>query len=185
LARAYKDRRVFMANSFRTKLVHKKASFAVLSDPSYHYLFEPNELAAISRHIPWTRLVRHSITNFRGAERNLLELIREHQQEFVLKPNDDYGGHGVFLGWEMEPDEWETALGYAVEHPYVVQERVPGEKVDIPTYSDRVYLSEMFVDFNPFLFHNEVEGALIRLSASALLNVTAGGGQTALLVLED
>ena len=185
LVRAYKDRRVFMANSFRTKLVHKKASFAVLSDPSYHYLFEPNEVEAIDRHIPWTRLVRPSITNFRGAERNLLELIREHRQEFVLKPNDDYGGHGVFLGWETGPEEWEAATRHAVEHPYVVQERVPGEKVNIPTYSDRVFLNQMYVDFNPFLFHNEVEGALIRLSASAVLNVTSGGGQTALLVLED
>jgi hypothetical protein len=46
-------------------------------------------------------------------------------------------------------------------------------------------LNELYVDFNPFLFHNEVEGALIRLSASALLNVSCGGGQTALLVLED
>jgi len=185
LVRAYKDRRVFMANSFRTKLVHKKASFAVLSDPSYQYLFETDELAAITRHIPWTRLVRPSVTTFRGLERNLLELIREHREELVLKPNDDYGGHGVFLGWETGPEEWETALRHAVEHPYVVQERVPGEKVDIPSYSDRVSLSEMYVDFNPFLFHNEVEGALIRLSASALLNVTSGGGQTALLVLED
>jgi len=185
LVRAYKDRRVFMANSFRTKLVHKKASFAVLSDPSYQYLFEPDEIAAITRHIPWTRLVRPSVTTFRGVERNLLELIREHREGLVLKPNDDYGGHGVFLGWETGPEEWETALRHAVEHPYVVQERVTGEKVDIPSYSDRVSLSEMYVDFNPFLFHNEVEGALIRLSASALLNVTSGGGQTALLVLED
>jgi hypothetical protein len=55
----------------------------------------------------------------------------------------------------------------------------------MPAYSDRVYLDKLFVDFNPFLFQNEVEGALIRLSASSLLNVTSGGGQTALLVLED
>ena len=45
-------------------------------------------------------------------------------------------------------------------------------------------MEEMFIDFNPFLFDNEVEGALIRLSTSSLLNVTSGGGQTALLVLE-
>jgi hypothetical protein len=67
----------------------------------------------------------------------------------------------------------------------MVQERVMIEKTIIPAYSDRVYLDELFVDFNPFWFQNEVEGALIRLSASSLLNVTSGGGQTALLVLED
>jgi hypothetical protein len=42
----------------------------------------------------------------------------------------------------------------------------------------------MFVDFNPFLFLNRMEGGLVRLSASSLCNVTSGGGQTALLVLE-
>jgi hypothetical protein len=185
LVRAYKDRRVFMANSFRSKLVHKKASFAVLSDDSYHYLFEPNEIAVIRKHVPWTRLLRPSMTSFRGGEWDLFELIREYREEFVLKPNDDYGGRGVFLGWETDPEEWEVALRDAIKKPYVVQERVWGEKTRIPTYSDRVSLNELYVDLNPFLFQNEVEGALIRLSATALLNVSSGGGETALLVLED
>jgi len=185
LVRAYKDRRVFVANSFRAKLVHKKASFAVLSDDSYHYLFEPNEIAVIRKHVPWTRLLRPSMTSFRGAEWDLFELIREYREEFVLKPNDDYGGRGVFLGWETDPEGWEVALRDAIKKPYVVQERVWGEKTRIPTYSDRVSLNELYVDFNPFLFQNEVEGALIRLSATALLNVSSGGGETALLVLED
>lgn len=103
----------------------------------------------------------------------------------MLKPNDDYGGHGVFLGWECDIQQWQDAVRVALQKPYVVQERVNLEKVRIPAYSDRVYLDELFVDFNPFLFQNEVEGALIRLSASSLLNVTSGGGQTALLVLEE
>jgi uncharacterized circularly permuted ATP-grasp superfamily protein len=185
LVRAYKDKRVCMANSFRSKLVHKKAGFAILSDPVYHYLFEPHELEVIRAHIPWTRFVKPAKTNFHGVESDLLSLIREHREQFVLKPNDDYGGHGVFLGWECDADDWELALKQATERPYVVQERVAGEKTTIPAYSDRVSLDELYVDFNPFLFQNKVEGALIRLSASSLLNVSSGGGQTALLVLED
>jgi hypothetical protein len=101
------------------------------------------------------------------------------REQFVLKPNDDYGGHGVFLGWESDRQEWQEAVKAALQRPYVVQERVVLEKTSIPAYSDRVYLDELFVDCNPFLFQNEVEGALIRLSASSLLNVTSGGGQTA------
>jgi len=66
-----------------------------------------------------------------------------------------------------------------------VQERVDVKKTSIPAFSHHVSANEMFVDFNPFLFQNKVEGALIRLSSSPLLNVTSGGGQTALLVLED
>ena len=102
----------------------------------------------------------------------------------MLKPNDDYGGHGVFLGWERTADEWEHAIELALERPYVVQERVSLKKTPMPRFTDRVRMEGMFIDFNPFLFHNEAEGALIRLSTSSLLNVTAGGGQTALLIME-
>ena len=185
LIRAYKDGNVCMANSFRSKLVHKKSSFAILTDPTYHYLFEERELEIIREHIPWTRLVKPMMTTFRGVESELLSLIETHKEEFVLKPNDDYGGHGVLLGWETNAEDWKTALRNALETPYVVQERVKGLRTRIPAYSDRVVLEQMYVDLNPFLFENKVEGALIRLSAGPLLNVTAGGGQTALLVLED
>jgi uncharacterized circularly permuted ATP-grasp superfamily protein len=185
LVQAYRDRRVCMANSFRTKLAHKKSAFAVVSDPAYEYLFDAGELEAIHKHIPWTRYIRTSRTVFRGAEFDLETLILNEQDQFVLKPNDDYGGHGVYLGWETDKEGWREAVKAALHKPYLVQERVALEKINMPAYSDRVYLDELFVDFNPFLFQNEVEGALIRLSPSALLNVTSGGGQTALLVLED
>ena len=181
---AYRDGRVCMANSFRTKLVHKKSTFAVLSDPAYSHLFDTDEIEVMRKHIPWTRYVRPSRTVFQGAECDLEQLILHEQEQFVLKPNDDYGGHGVFLGWETSRQEWQDALKVALRRPYVVQQRVALEKTNIPAYDERVYVDELFVDYNPFLFQNEAEGALIRLSANALLNVTSGGGQTALLVLE-
>ena len=185
LVQAYRQGRVCMANSFRTKLAHKKSTFAVLSDPAYEYLFDSVELEMIQKHIPWTRFVRPSRTIFQGSETDLETLILNEQEHFVLKPNDDYGGHGVFLGLESDTQQWEEALIVALQKPYVVQERVVLEKIGMPAYSDRVYLDELFVDFNPFLFQNEVEGALIRLSPSSLLNITSGGGQTAVLVLEE
>jgi uncharacterized circularly permuted ATP-grasp superfamily protein len=185
LARAYAEGRVCVANSFRTKVAHKKTSFAILSDPRYAYLFTDDELEVINRHIPWTRRVNNGATIFNGAECDLMELIHREREQFVLKPNDDYGGHGVFLGWETSAEEWEQAIAIALERPYVVQQRVALKKIPMPTFANGLELQEMYVDFNPFLFHNEVEGALIRLSSSSLLNVTSGGGQTALLVLED
>jgi len=55
LARAYADGRVCVANSFRTKIAHKKAVFAILSDPNYAELFTPHEIETFHRHVPWTR----------------------------------------------------------------------------------------------------------------------------------
>ena len=185
LVHAYRDGRVCMANSFRTKLAHKKSTFAVLSDPHYGHLFDSRELEAIEKHIPWTRRARPSRTVFHGSEFNLEELILNERERFVLKPNDDYGGHGVFLGWEIGKQDWHDAIQVAFQKSYIVQERVALEKTTIPAYSDSAYLDELFIDFNPFLFQNEVEGALIRLSPSSLMNITSGGRETALLVLEE
>ena len=185
LVDAYSDKRVCMVNSFRTKLAHKKASLAVLSDPNYRALFSDDESETIRRHVPWTRVVGPGKTTYQDDEYELLSLIMNEREHFVLKPNDDYGGHGVFLGWETDASEWRRAIDAALTRPYVVQERVPAEKILIPTFLNNVGLEEMFVDFNPFLFENKVEGALVRLSTSAIVNVTAGGGQSALLVLED
>jgi uncharacterized circularly permuted ATP-grasp superfamily protein len=184
LAKAYATRSICMVNSFRSKIAHKKAGFAILSDPGFANLFDPEEVEIIRRHVPWTRRVEDTRTIFHEDNCDLIDLIRRERNRFVLKPNDDYGGHGVFIGWETSPEEWEQAISNALAHPYVVQERVALKKVAMPVFGDPVKLAEMFVDFNPFLFENEPEGALIRLSSSSLLNITAGGGQTALLVLE-
>jgi hypothetical protein len=184
LARAYSEHKVCMANSFRTKMAHKKAGFAILSDPQYGHLFTDEQRAAIRRHIPWTRRVRVGTVDFEGNERDLVELLRSERERLVLKPNDDYGGKGVVIGWETDQESWERAIALALERPHVVQQRAPIKKAAIPMFNDRARSVEMNVDFNPFLFHNEVEGALVRLSASSLSNVSSGGGQTALLVLE-
>ena len=52
-------------------------------------------------------------------------------------------------------------------------------------FTDHLEWPEMLIDFDPFLFLNEVEGGIVRLSESSLCNVSSGGGVTSLVVLED
>jgi hypothetical protein len=186
LSRAYAERKVCMVNPFRAKLAHKKLGFAILSSPAYAHLFTPAELEAIRRHIPWTRRVRPGLTTFDGGEDDLVEILRRERERLVLKPNDDYGGAGVLIGWETGATDWERAITHALAASYVVQERAPVRKVQMQVLSENgLAREEMFVDFNPYLFRGEAEGALVRLSASSLCNVSSGGGETALVVLED
>jgi hypothetical protein len=57
VVRAVRDRAVCMVNPFRCKILHKKASLAVLSDERNAELFTAREREAIEAHIPWTRVV--------------------------------------------------------------------------------------------------------------------------------
>lgn len=185
LARAYRDGRVCMANSFRVKIAHKKCGFAILSDPQYRHFFTAEQQVCIDRHIPWTRHVRDGRTTYANRERDLLELIRANREHLALKPNDDYGGAGIYLGWTMNESAWDDAINDALSKSYVAQERADARKIAIPSFTPELNLAEVFVDFDPFLFLGQVEGGLVRLSPSALINVSRGGGETACVVLEN
>jgi uncharacterized circularly permuted ATP-grasp superfamily protein len=180
VVRAVRDRAVCMVNPFACKILHKKASLAVLSDERNARLFDREELGAITEHIPWTRVVEERRTEYDGRTIDLLPHVRENRQRFVLKPNDEYGGKGILLGWEVDDRAWEEGLRSALTEPYIVQERIPLPSEPYPTFVDgRVHVSDRMLDTAPFVFHGEyVDGCLTRLSTDPLLNVTAGGGST-------
>jgi hypothetical protein len=175
---AVRDHAVCMVNPFRAKILHKKMSFAILSDEENQHLYSSEERRAIAAHIPWTRKVAEGKTRLDGREIDLVPTIVEYKDRFVLKPNDEYGGKGVVIGWETSPDEWARAVQRALQEPYVVQARVNIAREDFPTLLDgRLHVGERLVDLDPYLFWGEtVHGCLTRLSATTLLNVTAGSG---------
>jgi len=155
-----------VVNSFRAKLLHKKMSLALLSDDRYDRLYTPAQRAAIRRHIPWTRRVRHE----------LAEEIARGRDHLVLKPNDEYGGKGVVLGWTVDQAEWEASIQVATTQSYVVQEAVEIPRVAFPVVLDGLHYLDLAVDLDPYLFDGRARGFMTRVSAAALLNVTAGAG---------
>jgi uncharacterized circularly permuted ATP-grasp superfamily protein len=178
--RAVREGAVCMVNPVHCKILHKKMSLAVLSDERNAALFQPDERRAIERFIPWTRRVeeRHSV--FRGRDIDLVPFILDQRENLVLKPNDDYGGAGIVLGWEVDAGAWERAVAKALAEPYVAQERVTLPFEPFPNVVDgRVELRERMLDTAPFVAYGDyTDGCLTRLSTAALLNVTAGGGST-------
>ena len=180
MVRAVRDRAVCMANGFRCKMLHKKASLAVLSDEQNAHLFSADERAAIHAHVPWTRTVVERKTRFEGRDVDLVMFMREHRERLVLKPNDDYGGAGITLGWTVDDSAWEDAIARALAAPHIVQERVRIPYEPYPSLVDgTVQIVDRMLDTAPFVSYGEyMEGYLTRLSTAALLNVTAGGGST-------
>ena len=172
------DGAVCMVNPFRCKLLHKKASLAVVSDERQRRCFTAEERAAVAAHVPWTRLVEERTTQHEGRAVDLLPFIREHKDRLVLKPNDDYGGKGIVLGWTVDDAAWGAAVHTAVGHPYIVQERVVLPTEPYPAWVDgALHVGDRMVDTAPFLVQQGVvDGCLTRIATDPLLNVTAGGG---------
>lgn len=189
LVRAYEARAVCVANTFRCKLPHKKAFFAVLTDAANARMFTPMEHAVIAAHVPWTRVVADAVTEKDDLEAPLLDIARRERDRLVLKPNDEYGGTGVLLGWEMDAGAWDAALETALADPngsWVLQERIPISREVFPQFdaAGQVTDRDVLVDLAPFLFRGRMQGYLTRLSATGLANVTSGGGQVPSFVID-
>ncbi len=180
LVRAVCDGAVCLVNPFHCKPLHKKASLAVLSDENNAERFSGAERAAIATHVPWTRVVEERHTTAAGRTVDLVPHINANRDQLVLKPNDDYGGAGIVLGWEVDAATWEGAVQHALETPYIVQQRIALPSESFPALIDGVLaFDDRIVDTAPYCWHGTyMDGLLSRISTSTLVNVTAGGGST-------
>lgn len=184
---AYRAGVVCVANSYRGLLLHKKAMFAVQTNEKYAYLFTPEELKAIKLHIPWTRNFRDEKTEYNGEKIDLIQWTKDNSHKLVLKPNDDYGGHGIYIGWAISESEWDNAIDEALEvGDYMVQERVKTAKEVFPYIDEKgeVQMIEQMVDLDPLIFNGKVGSAFTRLSTTELANVSSGGGMVPTMILK-
>ncbi|MEO8435342.1 MAG: hypothetical protein ABI596_10645 [Pyrinomonadaceae bacterium] len=185
---AYRAHAFCMVNSFRSKLIHKKALFAVLTDQRHAGLFSKDERAAIDAHIPWTRQVRIGNSDYHGEQIDLLEFVAARRDRLVLKPNDDYGGHGIYIGWNSDASAWDEAMTKALANgDYLVQERVPTAKEVFPEVrpDGTIDFAEQLVDLDPLLFLGKVGSAFTRLSSTELANVSSGGGMVPTFIISE
>jgi hypothetical protein len=187
LHEAYATRSIVMVNSFRGKYVHKKMFFGVLTNAAHAHLFTDEERAMIAATVPWTRRAADTATDYKGEPVDLVAFTRANRDRLVLKPNDEYGGTGIFIGWESDEEAWDAAIQTALEGDYLVQERVPTAREVFPALDDSggYELAEQLVDLDPLLFFGKVGGAFTRLSTTSLCNVTSGGGMVPTFILKE
>jgi uncharacterized circularly permuted ATP-grasp superfamily protein len=189
---AYEQRAVCVANSLRCKIPHKKAFFAVLTDERHAGLFSADERELVRQHIPWTAIVEDGPVSRGGAAVDLIPLLRACRDRFVIKPNDEYGGTGVTLGWETSEAEWDAAIARALaerDRGWVAQERIAVRREPFPVCDEGairgITARDMLIDFAPYIFRGRLAGFLTRLSATGLANVTSGGGQVPAFVISS
>jgi uncharacterized circularly permuted ATP-grasp superfamily protein len=185
LIQAAQDHNVCVVNGFRVQMLFKKIMFALLSDPAYERIFQS---AADPIFIPWTRKVRDCETLFESKAIDLLPFISQNKDRLVLKPNSEYGGKGVVLGWETDQELWDSTIQRACQEPYIVQARVPlGAEIYPQLVNEKLIFESRYFDVDPYIWNGrEASGAGVRLSSVSLLNVSAGGGSAVpLIVLEQ
>ncbi len=188
LIRATGDRAVCAVNSFRAQALMKKALFALLDDPQYESLFTGDEVGALRRRVPWTRVLREGFTTYGDRRVDLIDFVAGRREDLILKPNDDHCGRGEVPGWQCDDGEWSRAVSDTLGASFVVQERVGAMQESFPTLSGgQIAFEDRRVEFAPYTWLGDnVEGAGVRLSAPAPPDGPACGvSTTPMLILEN
>jgi hypothetical protein len=177
---AYCQGAIGLRNQFSSAFAECKGVFAILSDPRYAPLFDADENEVIRAHIPWTRLLLENRTTYEGSETDLLRLIGENRECFVIKPNIGCCGFRVLVGCECSQAEWDARIEQAIATPGcdVVQRYYPLPTAIFPTVSggqeELAFVSSFWQFGQPKA--GMFDGSLIRASNKRVINIHQGGG---------
>ncbi len=111
---------VVLMGHFRTSLVHSKTSSVALYDRRTWAFLEDGEIAFIKKHIPQTyRLKRECL------DEEVLSDILSNKDEWIIKPEDDFGSHGVYSGMDTEDEKWKELILSQMDRGDIVQRFCP------------------------------------------------------------
>lgn len=157
LLRAVESGAVGMISRMDAELYGNKGLLAVLSDNRNHGIFRTEELACIDRLLPWTRLVRATVSEPDGSVHDLDSFARAEQQNLILKPTMLHGGKGIVPGWTVPPEEWLARVHQAADGPYLLQRRVVPDAEVFPGSGDGE--REMYLKWGVFMTDPLVTGS--------------------------
>ncbi len=176
LLTALRRNAVCMVNPFHAELMGHKALFALLTDPDVDLGLSDAEREVIRDHVPWGRLLRETSTlDPDGRRVDLVEHVTANRENLVLKPAHGAKGDGVELGWHHDPSSWEAAIKTALASDFVVQQRIPTERVAYPASEPGVPEQLVYEDTDPFVTRGRLAGFLTRISEEEIVNVSRQG----------
>jgi hypothetical protein len=120
----FNEGRLIIINGPISRIHIDKLNIVLLSENQDSEIFNPAEQEAIREFVPWSRRVGDYSTNYNGKTVQLVEFIRSNRDKLVLKPTNELGGVGVFVGPKISQEKWEKAMEQALEGttPWMVQE---------------------------------------------------------------
>jgi len=149
-----------------------------------HFPAEAREV--FRRHVAWTRVVRGVRTEDpAGRTIDLPEYVKRERERLVLKPNRDYGGHGIIFGRDVTTGEWDRAVAQAVsDAPGWVVQTLASPVVEVYPTGAGGKLWEKRVTIGGFTATPRGVAMLGRLSKAKIVNITRDGGVAGVLRVE-
>lgn len=164
----------------------QKGALELFSSPAWLKFFPAAARRWFTRHVAWTRVIRETRTSPPGRTRevDLVPFLRRHRERLLVKPNVDYGGHGIVFGSDATAAEWDRALDSALRRPgsMVAQTHVPAWEDVYPVVRDGRVRFESFLHVTGFTATKKGIAYLARVAKGRVVNITGDAGVAGVLV---
>jgi len=107
------DNAICIIGHFRTQVIHNKRIFLILRLPETLSFLSDSEREFVLRHIPETHRLRSGDFD--------LEDVLTNKNDWVIKPEDFYGSHGVHVGIDMNAENWRKVVTEKTGKDYLLQ----------------------------------------------------------------
>ncbi len=153
-------------NTRSSTILGQKSGLSLLSEHAQSPLASDEERQLINNHLPWTRLVRPGSIVYQGVEQDLLALLLQRQDGFVIKPIDGLQGREVSVGNRLDAASWQAVVDQALARPgqYIAQELCVAER--LLARNPAGAFEEHDVIWAPFVFGGQFAGSCARTSPS-------------------
>lgn len=113
---------VSVNNLVAATVAEDKGLLALFHDSDFRRGLDDQQLQFVDNHVLWTARLEPGPAVYRGRPIDLLPYVRDHREQFVIKPANEGRGFGVHVGKFCEHEEWLAACQPHPELPCIVQE---------------------------------------------------------------
>ncbi len=113
--RAYREKYVCVVGGMVSQIIHNKKLFAVLHMFQHLTFLNSEEKDFIAAHIPYTVMLH-------AADKEFLAEVAGNKDRWVLKPDDQFAAHGVFIGKYYSRHRWQQLVKQWAGESYLAQE---------------------------------------------------------------
>lgn len=179
------ERVVSINNLVGMTVAEDKSLLAHIRRPEFQKILTPQEQQFVERHILWTAPLKEGPVFWEGQETDLFTLLRERQQDFLVKPANEGRGYGVTIGGFLDPGQWEEACQIDPRMPKIVQKYSAPVQFSVPTFNqDRFSEVPMHLTLGLAVVDGDFLGVVSRISPTPVTNVARDGFGQAVFVMD-
>ena len=167
---------VSVNNLAAMSVLEDKSLLALLRDPQVTAELDEADRRFLDDHILWTARLEDGRVKWQGETIDLLPHVRQHREQFVIKPANEGRGFDVVVGKYADDDQWRRACRVDADVPRIVQQYTEIARFPAVCRSrGQVVTRPMFLTLGLAIIDGRYQGLVSRVSANPVTNVAREG----------